>query len=1047
MKLSIPIVVTQTVVDNQQHYTASPLFWRQLELSGSLLERVLAKLAGAIRKQFHQFGQEKRLDVLASLSFQPNIYEKSYRLEFHHKKRTVKGEFLVVVLPDLEPRVAFCPLLPGLWFQVERGADLKQRACEILDHYFSKGHGQNLGPEWPQQSWISEIEIPFKVPPKPLESRTNPDLMMLGGSPVNQGWVELEVVGRCLDDLYPHDLNRCLCRDHEADRLERTLEAKLRTPQLVLGPRKVGKSTLIHEMVRRSLEKKRGKSERRFWQLSPQRLISGMSYMGQWEARLLAILKHAEERDAVLVFDDMLGLFSAGVSRDSNLCVADVLKPYLQQGKVRILAESTSEGLGILRERNRGFVDLFHLHHLHETAEQETLEIALEEVRQGERLHSCRFRPASILTAINLQRRYIKDSAFPGKSASFLRRLASRRRQSTIFPEDVYEYFHSISGIDFKFLIDNIPLKRTDVERDLSLQIMGQPAAIEAAVDAVMMCKSRLCDPNRPIAGLLFVGPTGVGKTECAKSLARYLFKDEQRLVRFDMNEFVNPGSSARLVGTFLQPDGLLTSAVRRQPFCVLLLDEIEKAHHDVFNLLLQVLGDGRLTDARGRTVDFTQTIIVMTSNLGVKEAGKTLGLRSKASEADLTYKRAVEQFFPPEFFNRLDRIVPFQRLSRADTKELASRILSKVLEREGLVRRQCILNVSDEATERIVDLGYHPELGARALKRSIEQSISNPVSARLTEMKPLSPTVISIKAVSETRPSESESYGGLEVAVRELKPSPVMKNALTAHLDRKHLEELENKISQLEHHLQSTDTNEVIDEALTASQMWRYSLKDRLRRTRSIAQKLQSYLLNAPLKQPLETSHRLLQIPERPSLFESSSPGQTLRELSESLPSRSDLRRLQRKFVELQAELTLLALNGDESATLHFGFAPTAKTLTQKLIDSIASALSNCDFEVEVRYGEQEASLHLVGPRALDIASSECGFHLFSQANGLTVIETYIENQSALDACVVRVYDEQHGVLDLRTSWYCPDYPTTREMSLLMMSAVPGQWLSHADF
>lgn len=1032
MRFIIPVLVNQSVFENEPLYSARPLFLPEPEVSGRLLERVLAKLTGAVRKMLNQCAQSHRLEELATFTFQPNLYEKSFRLELYQKKRTVKGDFLVVVLPDHEPRVAFCPLLPDLWFQVERGADLRQRTMEVLDHYFSRGRGQNLPAEWPQQSWLSEIEIPFKIPEQPPKPAHDPNMMILGGPPVSQGWLELEKVGRSLDDLYPHDLSQCLCRETETARLYRALSAETRTSQLLVGARKVGKTTLIHEMVRRSYhESKKSAPGRRFWLLSPQRLISGMSYLGQWEARLLSILKYADEKDLVLVFDDLLGLFSAGVSRDSNLCVADVLKPYLQQNKIRILAEATPEGLSILRERDRGFADLFHLHRLHETGDSQTLRIALEEVRTGERLHACRFHPTSVLAAVNLQRRYVKDSVFPGKAATFLRRLASRKRQSAVNLEDVYEYFHSISGIDFKFLVDSVALKRADVLAEMQKQVMGQPLAVEAAADAVMMCKSRLCDPSRPIASLLFVGPTGVGKTECAKSLARYLFQEEERLVRFDMNEFVNPGSAARLVGTFHQPDGLLTSAVRRQPFCVLLLDELEKAHQEVFNLLLQVLGDGRLTDARGRTVDFTQTIIVMTSNLGVREAGKPLGLRSKEDEADLTYRRAVEQFFPPEFFNRLDRIVPFQRLSRADTKALASRILSKVLGREGLVRRQCILNVSDEATEKIVDLGYHPELGARALKRSIEQAISNPVSARLTEMKPNSPTVISIDAAPE-----------LVVTVRELRASEVKPGALTSELNSSYLTRLEASFQRLERYLHENDSQELIDEELSSSTIWHYALQDRLRRARAIASKLAFYLQqDSPMKRPLETGHRLLQ-PERwEDLLEASSPSQALREIGERLPVRSDVRRLQSKFAELQAELALLTNRGeDKPAKLRFSFAPTSQELARKLLNSLREALAGSDFEVRSELSEQSARLELIGPRAHDIARSEAGFHLFSQAEGLAVIEAYLEEERDKEVRVLRLYDEQHGVLDLRTGWYCPDFPNTVETTILILSGVPHE-------
>lgn len=1031
MKLNIPVLVTQKVVQNEQHYSARPLFHKDPEVSGLLLDRVLAKLAGNVRKELNLMAEGTRHDTLSNFCFDPNLYHRTFHIELQQKKRTVKGDFLVVVLPDHEPRVAFCPLLEGLWFQVERGADLRQRTIEVLDHYFSRGHGVHLPADWPQQCWLSQVEVSFKVPEQPPKTRKDINMMILGGPPVAQGWLELERVGRCLDDLYPHDLNPCLCRDHEVARLEQAFRSSKRAPQLILGPRKVGKTSLIHEMVRRHHQaQKKDARGRRFWLLSPQRLISGMSYLGQWEARLLSILKYASDKNLVLVFDDLLGLFSAGVSRDSNLCVADVLKPYLQQQKVRILGECTPEGLSILRERDRGFADLFALHHLRETSQQDTLTIALEEIRSGERLHACRFDSTAVLTAIDLQRRYIKDSVFPGKAAGFLRRLAARRRKEVVEKAHVYDYFHSISGIDFQFLMDDMILKRADVVTELQGQVMGQPQAVEAAADAVMMCKSRLCDPSRPVASLLFVGPTGVGKTECAKALARYLFRDEERLVRFDMNEFINPGSAARLVGTFHQPDGLLTSAIRRRPFCVLLLDELEKAHHEVFNLLLQVLGDGRLTDARGRTVDFTQTIIVMTSNLGVKEAGKTLGLRSKESEADLTYRRAVEQYFPPEFFNRLDRIVAFGRLSREVTKGLAQRILGKVLGREGLVRRQCILDVSSEATEKIVDMGYHPELGARALKRSIEQSISNPVSARLAAMKPLAPTVISIRANPD-----------LEVSVTELASAPVLAQALVSGFTQGRLEELERAFEALGKHLELQDPNQLIDEGVSSAQAWHYSLQDRLRRCRAIAGRLAGYLrVEAPPKRPVETAHRLLQAADWQGVLESASLNQAMLELADNLPSQSEARRLHGKVAELQTELAFLTPHGeDRTVNMELRFAPTAKGVAHDLARYLKEGWEKLELDCRLQLLAESVKIQLVGPRAEEVARAERGYHLYYHSQSLMVVEAVVdEDGKPYQPQVLRVYNPELGVLDLRTGWFCPEEPLPEEMAILIASALP---------
>ncbi len=1030
MKFQIPILVSQTP-GAEPIYEARPLFHKGPGVRGPLLERVLPKLAAYLRKQFSEMATANRLEALASYAYYPNLYDKTFTLELPQKKRTIKGRFLVVVLPETEPRLAFIPDLPGLWFQVDRGEDLRHRTIEVLDNYYSRGAGRGLSAEFNEHRWVTDLELNFRVPEKPPVSRHASDRMLLGGPPVKPGWAELEKVGRSLDDLHPHDLASCLCRDAEASRLYRALSGSKRSPQIVVGPRKVGKTSLSHEMVRRYRLGK-GPHERRFWLLSPQRLISGMSFVGQWESRLLAILKHAKEKDLILVFDDLLGLFSAGMSRDSNLSVANVLQPYIQRGEVRVLAEATEDGLAILRERSRGFADLFTITRLNETSERETLEIALEEIREAERFHACSFHIEALRTAIDLQRRYVRDASFPGKSAAFLRKVAARKRSEEVGRQDVLDYFHRTSGMSMELLDDRKKLMRGEVHKAMAQRVMGQPQAVEVATEAVMMAKARLCDPSRPVASLLFVGPTGVGKTECAKALASYLFGSDERLMRFDMNEYVSPGSATRLVGTFHQPDGLLTSLVRRRPFCVILLDEIEKAHHEVFNLLLQVLGDGRLTDARGRTVDFTQAIIILTSNLGVREASKPIGFRSKAGEEDLTYRRAVEQFFPPEFFNRLDRVVPFSRLSREDTALLAKRLIYKVLGREGLVRRQCILNVYEDAMERIVDMGFHPQLGARALKRSIEQAVSAPVSARLTEMKPHAPTVISIQSIHDR----------LDVSVRELRAS-ARRVEVPWQTIGPFLSGVEQQLETREAALETPDG--LVGEGLSEEQLAFYATQDRIRRANAICRKLRAYQSSKePARKP-ESRHELLYTPSSDGLLTSPNLSQAMKGLRESLPSKTEERRFQSKFVELLAELSLLEEGpAGSEMELELRFNQASRESALRLAKLYKELLEDLELEASVQSLDSLVRVSVKGPQAHQILSSELGVHLFTTGDGLVMVEVreaHHTDSSATIAPVQRVYDFDYGSVDLRSGWMSPGLPTVEEMKLLVLSAGFHSW------
>ncbi len=261
----------------------------------------------------------------------------------------------------------------------------------------------------------------------------------------------------------------------------------------------------------------------------------------------------------------------------------------------------------------------------------------------------------------------------------------------------------------------------------------------------VSSARARLNEGGRPLGTLLFLGPTGVGKTECAKAVCDALFESRDYLVRFDLNQFKTAYAAATLVGTPDQPSGLLTSAIRQRPFCVLLLDEIEKAHRDVHDLLLQVLGEGRLTDAMGQTADFSQCLIIMTSNLGTHGHHRAIGFNSADHAGH--YLKAAQSFFRPEFFNRIDDIVPFAELNQAEVQQIAGQMVAAMIGREGLSRRQCVLHVEPAAMDAIVQWGYHPELGARAMKRALEDHLARPVAMQLAAFPIDEPTLVRVYA------------------------------------------------------------------------------------------------------------------------------------------------------------------------------------------------------------------------------------------------------------------------------------------------------------
>jgi ATP-dependent Clp protease ATP-binding subunit ClpC len=756
MNLLIPVYIEEHKLPGEAspQFTLRPLFFKAPAKSARQLSAGISKLAQAIRNHLDEFAQEPIQHSLIPWTFSPALAEHRVKFSLQLRRQTAEVRFVLVAFDAFDRRIALAPSIPDLYFEVLRGQDVADRAREVItDHFRQREKDEGDDFALPRdlatytRAWITTLELDIHPNPKlPKPDDFAGLLSLFSGGPPN-GRSELQKVGRCLDWLYPDELDRAVLREAEVDELTRLLAESDRRPVLLVGPRKVGKTALVHEAVFRRVSERSSPhvQKRNVWLLSPARLISGMSYVGQWEGRLLAILEHAKKLEHVLYFDDVLGLYLAGQSADSDLSVAAVMRPWVERRDFRLLGEMTPEAFAVLRERDRGLADLFHVLPVREPTESHARRILMHVVRAQEDRHSARFDFEALPTAIELGRRYVRDQAMPGKAAGLLSQLALKYRDRDVNRDTVLSEFAARSGLSVSFLDDGARLAREEIISALAADIVGQAPALAALADVVTVAKARLNDPGRALGTLLFLGPTGVGKTAAAKALSKYLYRDESRLLRFDMNEYVDAAAPQRLVGTFARPDGLLTAAVRRQPYCVLLLDEIEKAHPAVFDLLLQVLGEGRLTDALGRTSDFTGAVVIMTSNLGTREAASSFGLRPATASRHQAFLDAASAFFRPEFFNRIDRIVPFDPLGRAHVATIAEKLIADLFRREGLAHRRCVLDVDPAAMDRIVAQGYHPQLGARALKRAVERQLTAPIAARLAALAPDAPTIVSI--------------------------------------------------------------------------------------------------------------------------------------------------------------------------------------------------------------------------------------------------------------------------------------------------------------
>ena len=345
--------------------------------------------------------------------------------------------------------------------------------------------------------------------------------------------------------------------------------------------------------------------------------------------------------------------------------------------------------------------------------------------------------PVALRTIDRLHRRYATYSAFPGRPLRFLENLIrDGDSEKSIQDAEVYESFTRETGLPRPLIDPAVPLDLAETQEWFSSRVIGQPDAVSLVVDLLATIKAGLTRPNRPIASLLFIGPTGVGKTEMAKALAEFLFGSRERLSRFDMSEFADPVSVRRLVGGAFGSEGLLTARVREQPFSVLLLDEVEKADASFFDLLLQALGEARLTDAGGRLADFRNTVVILTSNLGSESFRKgAAGFGSSnpgGADAQEHFSRAVEQFLRPEMFNRLDRIVSFAPLGSEVVRRIADREWHKVLQRDGVRFRGLNIAATPDLLDRIAAVGFDPRYGARPLKRAMERDLLAPLARQL---------------------------------------------------------------------------------------------------------------------------------------------------------------------------------------------------------------------------------------------------------------------------------------------------------------------------
>ncbi|CAB4877617.1 MAG: AAA domain-containing protein [Actinobacteria bacterium] len=573
-------------------------------------------------------------------------------------------------------------------------------------------------------------------------------------------------------------------------------------------------------------------------------LVAGSKYRGEFEERLKKVMKEISQRgDIILFIDEIHNLVGAGAA-EGAIDAASILKPALARGELQTVGATTLDEYRKYLERDSALERRFQQIRVEQPSTEETVQILRGLRDRYEAHHKVEITDEALEAAADLADRYISERFLPDKAIDLIDEAASRMRiksmsappvhreledeiegtrraketaieeqdfekaaslrdeerqqmqkkreledsweegeeteRPSIGEEEIADIVSMWTGIPVFKLTEAETQKLIRMEEELHKRVIGQQAAVEVISKAMRRSRAGLKDPKRPTGSFVFLGPSGVGKTELAKTLAEFLFGDEESMIRIDMSEYMEKHAVSRLVGSppgYVGYDegGQLTEAVRRKPYSVLLLDEIEKAHPDVFNILLQILEDGRLTDSQGRTVDFRHCIVIMTSNIGASEIARNtpLGFAVSDDETGITYEDMksrimgeLKKVFRPEFLNRIDDVIVFHKLSRDEIKHIVDLLLHRV--RESLAERGLQLELTDEAKDLLVDKGWDPSMGARPLRRAIQRFIEDPLADFVLRAELDDGDTVLVE-----RAPESDDPEASEVNITVIKPAP----------------------------------------------------------------------------------------------------------------------------------------------------------------------------------------------------------------------------------------------------------------------------------
>ncbi len=527
-------------------------------------------------------------------------------------------------------------------------------------------------------------------------------------------------------------------RDHELERVVQILARRRKNNPLLVGEAGVGKTAVAEGLAKRIVEEDVPDviADAVVYSLDMGALLAGTKYRGDFEKRLKGLLSELRKQpNAVLFIDEIHTVIGAGAASGGVMDASNLLKPLLSSGELRCIGSTTFQEFRGIFEKDRALARRFQKVDVMAPSVDDTIKILKGLRSRFEEHHELKYTDGALESAARLADRYINDRFLPDKAIDVIdeagahqRLLPPEVRATTIDVEQVEAVVASIARIPPKSVSSSDRKLLEKLDRDLKMLVFGQDEAIDGLSAAIKLSRAGLKSPDKPVGSFLFAGPTGVGKTEVAKQLAHIMGIE---LVRFDMSEYMERHTVSRLIGAppgYVGYDqgGLLTEAVTKQPHCVLLLDEIEKAHPEVFNLLLQVMDHGRLTDNNGREADFRHVIVIMTSNAGAEQASRrSIGFQHQDHSTDAM--EVIRRTFSPEFRNRLDGIIQFHALPVSVVRNVVDKFLVEL--QAQLDEKRVQLDVDDMARDWLADKGYDPDMGARPMARLIQEKLKKPLA------------------------------------------------------------------------------------------------------------------------------------------------------------------------------------------------------------------------------------------------------------------------------------------------------------------------------